>query len=170
MLRNLRKHSIVKNTVVWLLAAMLFHSLLFTPGASAHCACRDETGQGDCCASKRQPTSEAEQSRGCCARRAAQQHTRSCCHARKRHAEKPAEACQCGTSCACSGERSPAPPVVPSTHRNTLAGELALVLADSLAPAASGVELPRNISYRHGGRTAPATSLERCIALSRFTL
>lgn len=166
MLTNPRKRAITKNTVVWLLAAVLFHS----PGASANCACRDETAQGDCCASKRQPTSEAEQSRGCCARRAAKQHTRSCCNARKGHPEKPAEACQCGASCACSRESAPAPPVVPPTSRNTLAGELALVLADSLALSASGVESPRNTSYRYGGENASATSLERCIALSRFTL
>ena len=158
MLRNLRKHAIMKNTVVWLLAAVLFHSPLCAPVASAGCVCRGEAGQGDCCS-----------------RRVAKQRTRSCCNARTGHLERQSttrlgEACRCGTSCACSRESAPAPPVIPSTSRNRLVGELALALANISAPSSAGVELPRVVSYRHGGGPAPATSLDRCIDLSRFTL
>ena len=170
MFTSLRNHVFMK-AAVWLVATMM----LLSPTASAGCACPDNAGQSGCCASKRQATSEAPQNRGCCSRRAAQQRTRSCCNARQGHPESRAatelsQACKCGTSCVCSRQGVPAPPVVPPVRRDTLADQLALVLADSSARLAGGVELPRSASYRHGGGIAPATSLQRCIDLSRFRL
>ena len=170
MFTSLRNHVFMK-AAVWLVAAMM----LLSPTASAGCACPDQAGQDGCCASTRQATSEAPQSRGCCSRRAAQQRTRSCCDARQRHSESQAatelvEACRCGTCCSCSRQSAPVPPVFPPIHRDTLTDQLALMLADSSAQSAAGVELPRSAPDRRCGGIAPATSLERCIDLSRFTL
>ena len=170
MFVSLRNHVFMK-AAVWLVAAMLFHS----PAASARCACPGEAGSGGCCASERQATSETPQGRGCCSRRTAQQRTRSCCDTRRGRSESRAttelvEACRCGTSCSCSRQSAPAPPVFPPIHRDTLTDQLALMLADSSAQSVGGVELPRSATHRHCGGTAPATSLQRCIDLSRFTL
>ena len=161
----------LKKMVVWLLAAMLSH----LPAISARCACADEAEQGVCCASRRQASSEAPRNRGCCSPRAPERKTRTCCGGRQGHlqnqaATEPAEGCKCVSSCVCSRESTPAAPIFPPTGRNTLADQLALVPADSLAESASEGELSRSTFHRRGDRVAPATSLQRCIILSRFTL
>ncbi len=80
--------------------------------------------------------------------------------------------CNCGPSCACSRDQAPDPPAVPVNQRRTTGEQVSAAQATvSVTPIpgqtdADGFQRER-VEDQIGG---PATSLERCIQLSCFTL
>ena len=80
--------------------------------------------------------------------------------------------CNCGPSCACSRDQVPDLPAVPANQRSATGEQVAGAQTTLAAPLHCG-QIDAGVSHAgrpHGCIDARATSLERCILLSCFTL
>ncbi len=110
-----------------------------------------------CCATVRDGS-------GCCSSRQ-QDSTSSCCGNSKGGKASP---CRCGSNCQCGKSHSP-PPATPTTDTHDV--EQLIHENQSIVAAASVPEFPSLLAdVASRWQPLPATALERCTSLCRFTL
>ena len=177
MFKHYPKHVVAK-AIIWLSAAML--SLPSMPENA--CGCTNEGGNRRCCCAGKQPANHnmlshlsccgrkagPGSSAGCCKRRSEQ--SCSCCCPQRQHKTGSDSKCTCGIFCTCHLGPAPARPALPPGTQQTTGDQFALM--QQLAPSAAMVIVAshRSAMDRHCDSAYLATSLDRCINLSRFTL
>jgi len=176
VLNRLPKQFVVK-TIAWAVAAMLAlnPAASFANGGSAvankSCSARsvranDPAVQGASCCSRRKEKASVSSS----SRASEKPAARRCCSSNEERAVPTPRGCDCGLSCSCKPDRGLPPPAFPPNNGNTGSDQLANLLAVASSHVVEVFDPLAGMSRRQAGWTAPSTSLERCIGLSRFRL
>ncbi len=163
--------------VVWVMAAMLALPPMAAPACDGttnikkKCCCTGHSltsgkmaQQARCCSGRKPKTASSS----CCARK--KQAKRSCCSSTRQASISSGGASLCRPRCSCNARPTPATPAVPPSKEGTVADQLAMIHTSASSPAGDVTDSSRGVAIRLIDGTAPASSLQRCIELSRFLL
>lgn len=172
--------TLLKQRISRLAACLAALALAFPTPPSPACGCGPVNVSRKC--NQRTDARESTSCRKTCCRSITEEHGKSpCCrlHDNLRPgccspmpSGRAFAECNCGPSCACSRDQVPDLPAVPANQRSATGEQVAGAQTTLAAPLHRGQTDP-GVSHAgrpHGCIDARATSLERCILLSCFTL
>ena len=144
----------------------LFGNSLFGNSVSSRCCCATVRDEGGCCSNSK--SRQQDNSSSCCGKTKGEKSKGEKSKGGKSKGRK-ASPCKCGSNCQCGKSHSPPPLATPTT--DTYDVEQLIHKNQSTVATTSVPDFPSlTADVASRWQPLPATALERCTSLCRFTL